>query len=300
MRVFLGLIAILLIGGICFSVNPAENDYTKGNEELPLPVVPTSLRESGERAAFILEHFWDSLDFRNDPRLQNKVLMEQSFVNFLSVFPYADSVAQRCAVDNLLNRAQINKDAFKQVIKLAETYLYNSDSPMVDEGLYIMFLENMVKSPALDDVEKLRPVAHLEMALKNRPGNHASDFEFETLSGSHTSLSDITVSGDLLLIFYDPDCAHCNEVMKSLAQNTILQNKEKEGEITILAVYSGDDKELWKRHAKSLPTDWILGFEDGTIQDDGVYVIRSLPTLFLLDSEKKVLLKEPRPETLFK
>ena len=51
---------------------------------------------------------------------------------------------------------------------LADKYLYDPNSPMRNEELYISVLDAMLKSPILDDTEKIRPKARRSLAQKNR------------------------------------------------------------------------------------------------------------------------------------
>ena len=67
----------------------------------------------------------------------------------------------------------------------------------------------------------------------------------------------------------------------------------------MLAVYSGDDRDLWERDAAVLPAEWTVGYESGWLQDTGAYVLRAMPTLYLLDRNKQVILKDVQPHQLF-
>lgn len=263
--------------------------------ELPLPSVPTTLRQPAERANYIISHFWDAMDFRDTLHSHNKGFMEQNFANFISVFPYADERAQRTAVEILLDKAEADSAAYVLVRDIAEKYLYESNSPMMSEDYYILFLERFVHSTILGEYATLRLCRQLDAARKNRPGMIAADFTYITRDGSSTTLHKTPTQGNMLLIFYDPDCEHCKEIMGELQVNETLANAIAFGKITVLAIYSGDDHDLWKHTATSLPTDWTVGYEAGILQENGAYVLRTMPTLYLLDSHKKVIQKDVLP-----
>ncbi|MCH5174586.1 MAG: hypothetical protein J1F40_01720 [Prevotellaceae bacterium] len=55
---------------------------------------------------------------------------------------------------------------------------------------------------------------------------------------------------------------------------------------------SGDDHYLWIRTSSSQPQDWTVGYDTGELQGNGSYVIRTLPTLYLLDATRQVIKKE--------
>lgn len=266
--------------------------------ELPLPSVPTTLKTPTERANYIINHIWDAMDFRDTLRSHNQAFMEQNFSNFISLFPYAEEQPQRAAVAALLDKAEADSAAYVLLKNIAEKYLYELSSPMYSEDYYIIFLERYANSVILGEHGTLRPRRQLDAARKNRPGTTAADFTYTTRHGDSTTLYQTTAKGDLLLMFYDPDCEHCKEVMGELQANETLSNAIALGKITVLAIYSGDDRDLWKRTASSLPANWTVGYETGTLQENGSYVLRAMPTLYWLDSNKKVLLKDVPPMQL--
>lgn len=257
--------------------------------ELPLPNVPKTLQTPADRAGYIITHFWDTMDFSDTLRSYNKNFMEQSFANFISVFPYADEQARRTAVGTLLDKAEADSVAYVLLRDVAEKYLYEPDSPISSEDYYILFLERFVDSAILGEYGTLRLRRQLEAARKNRPGMIAADFAYTTRDGINGTLHKTTTEGDMLLIFYDPDCDHCKEVMGNLQADKALSNAIASGKLKVLAIYSGDDQNLWKRTATSLPDNWTVGYESGVLQENGLYVLRTMPTLYLLDRNKKVI-----------
>ena len=127
----------------------------------------------------------------------------------------------------------------------------------------------------------------------------AANFSYVTRDGKRRSLRDTKVNGSLLLIFYDPDCDHCKEIMAELQANGTLSAAIVGGRMTVLAVYAGEDRELWQETAPSLPERWIVGLDTSDLEEKGLYVLRAMPTLYLLDSDKKVILKDVLPADLF-
>lgn len=267
-------------------------------DELQLPAIPANLRQPAERAAYLIRHFWDNLDFGDPVRARNELFMEQNFANFISVFPHAAEPARRDAVEILLRRAAADSTAYALVAEIAERYLYNDDSPLRSEEYYILFLEQLAESPVLGEYGTLRPRYQLEAARKNRPGMVAADFDYTTPDGRRASLHTTPAGERLLVVFYDPDCAHCKEVMARLQAEPLLTEAVAAGRMQVLALYSGDRSLLWRNSAAQLPADWTVGYNTGDIYDRELYVLRNMPTLYLLDGNRRVLLKEPTPEAL--
>ena len=274
LRCLFGLIVAMML--VC-----APTPCTAGSlPEIPLPSVPSELRDPQARADYIIEHFWEQADSLG---AYTRQAVEQAFSNFISVFPIASADARVKAVGALMDKASASRDDYAMIAEIADIYLYTFDSPIESEDYYILFLREITASPVLSDDEKIRYAAQLEDALLNRPGNIAADFEFDTRDGRHTSLHK-EIKSRTLLIFYDPDCSHCRQVLARLMAEPI--------DADVIAVYSGDDRSLWEMTADQLPDGWTVGYEDGTLQEDGVYVLRTLPTLYLIGPDKIVVEKD--------
>ena len=68
------------------------------------------------------------------------------------------------------------------------------------------------------------------------------------------------------------------------------------GRLRVLAVCVDTARESWLQHLAVVPENWTAGFDaDGVIDGCERYVLRAMPSLYLLDSDKKVLLKDVPP-----
>ena len=267
--------------------------------ELPLPQVPATLREPAARAAYIIEHFWDAMDFADRTLSMDDAFMEQAFSNFISVFPYAGDDARRRAVRSVMTAAHdADREAYMKLVEVAEKYLWETESPLFSEEFYTPFLEHIAASSPADDYSTLRYRYQLEAVRKNRPGELAADFAYVDRSGRSRMLRKTPVRNRLLVIFYDPDCDHCHDVMASLRDDAVLSQAVADGSLTVLALSVGDNRAQWERTAAQLPEQWLAGFVTSDILGTQRYVMRSMPTLYLLDADKRVLLKEPSPSSL--
>ena len=262
-------------------------------EVLPLPQIPINIHNPKEKGAFLLEHFWDALDFSDTVRSHNTNFMEQNFANFALFLTAAkDSTIKARGVKSRLQRAQSDSVAYILVTKLARLYLYDPESPMLDEESYLPFLQLLSNSPLLNEQSKARFAYQHEMALKNRVGTPAADFNFVTPDGSQQSLHGLETDTDLLLIFYEPDCNNCKETISRLANSKKLNDEIANLQIKVLAIYSGDNKKLWQASLDSIPSSWTVGYEQGEIDRLDSYVFPTSPTIYLLDREKRVLAKD--------
>ena len=281
---------------VCFAcaVSLKGQDVEAGAvEALPLPNVPSTLREPMARANYIVGHFWDAMEWGDTLRSHQRNFMEQNFSNYISVFPYAEEAVRAEAVEDLLKKVEEDEGAYRLLADVADHYLYDVSSPVYNEEYYILFAEKVSQSALMGDAERLRIAQRLEMAKKNRPNTKATDFSFITREGKRSALHKTKVENFLLLVFYDPECDHCKEVMNELKGSPLLMVKMKEGTAAVLAVYADGDKELWEETADLLPKEWTVAFGSNDIVEKGLYSLRVMPTMYLLDSQHRVVLKDP-------
>lgn len=263
------------------------------SEELPLPDVPAALHTPSERVAYVLAHFWDGLDFSVDTmRGRSRDFMEQNFVNFLSLFPYADTAALRSGVAVLTRRSACDTAVCRLVADLACQYLYEPNSPMRQEDYLIVFLEELLRTPVLPPADQYRAARLLASARKNRPGQPAADFAYLTRDGRPRTLS-TTPGVRTLLIFYDPLCGHCAGILSALEEDGNVSRRAADGTLTVLAVCAEDDRAAWDSTKFRLPAAWTVGFDaSGELQRRRLYDLPAMPALYLLDGDKTVLLKD--------
>lgn len=257
-----------------------------------LPEIPDTIQKPEARANYLISHFWDVADINNSP--DNDVI-EQSFVDFLSIFPYVSSPdSMEDGISNLLKKISNSKPVYSLVISLAEKYLCELDSPMSNDEYYILFINQLLKTPGIEESVKIRPRMQLELLMKNRVGSMATNFDFVDRNGASMTLYDIPMHSPYLLIFYDPDCGHCIKVMDSIVQNKYINELIETDKLKIVAIYSGEEKKLWDETKDSLPDSWIVGYDDGSINDNDIYAIRELPTVYLIGEGNIVYKKDIR------
>ena len=269
----------------------AETASETAVAELPLPEVPPTLTAPAERADYILAHFWDGMDFDDPGRAHDSLFMEQNTVNYLSLVPHGSEGAAARSLGALLGRAAADSVTFALLTGLMERYLDDPNSPMRNETSYILYLEELLRLPGLSEYDRLRPAYKLETARKNRPGTVAADFAYIDRSGRRRTLH-ATPGERLLLIFYDPECLHCADILREVYASYVLRNRIAEKSLTVLAVYTEGNRTLWDETKGSMPQEWTVGFDLDGIVDRELYSIPAMPVMYLLDRNKTVLLKD--------
>lgn len=275
---------------------PAGAQIAPANRDVafPMPQVPDFLVGTEDRVRYALENFWHRYDF-NDTTQQNREVAEQGFANFLSLLSHADSALAACAIDRYLAKGFALESLRHIHQALIRHYLDHPDSPLRNDELYLHFLRRQLPLYADADVaERERCAFLLQLVGRNRVGTVAHDFSFVDRHGKRGTLHKLQ-SPYTLLLFNDPDCESCREQMPFLVSDPLLQQKA----LKVLAVYPEPDTEQWRSAQEHLPAAWVDACSpDGEIRTRALYYLPALPALYLLDAQKRVILKDTRPEQL--
>lgn len=289
---FLFLILCTACGNRKASDNQAEDIKSDSTKIFALPVIPALLNTPKSRADYLVRHYWENVDFADTTYLDHREVMEQAWVDYIDIMKFVPEETAISAIKQMYKDAGKKKKVFFYFTDLAEKYLYDPNSPMRNEELYIPVLDAMLESSVLDDTEKILPKGRRELAEQNRPGRQAEDFTYTLVSGKSGTLYGVKADYTLLFI-NNPGCHACEEGIKELKQAPAINKEFEAGNLKILSVYPDEDKEEWERHLSDFPKEWINGYDKKLmIKEKNLYDLKAIPTLYLLDKNKKVLLKD--------
>lgn len=252
-----------------------------------LPKMPQNLTEPQERAEYLAVHYWDNLNPILLRTAEDSTVLEQAFVDFLSVMPIAGKDVAMEAPGILLDKLQSEREAYSYMMDLAYKYLYDADSPMENEEMLVPYLEYATDTLREDDYIRVRAERMRDLVMRNRIGTKAADFHYVNRNGNRGSLWN-TDAERLLVVFYDPECTHCTKIMAQLSECPAVAD----GRLNVLAVYTEGKKDVWESNKNVLPKNWTVVMDVDGINDDNIYDLKTMPTLYILDKDKKVLLKD--------
>ena len=199
-----------------------------------------------------------------------------------------------------------------KVMELSEHYFYNPNSPVLNEEIYLCALNGILAAESLSELDKMQYEYQHRICSLNRAGTPAADFEFRqlvagsSLPDSNTKMfsetppkgySDKTLYKDVkgkytLLFFNNPDCGACGEILDAI-KNSHLTALVEQKQLTIVAMYIDEDFSAWAKNREKYPAEWIYAFDRKLVlRDNNIYGLRAIPSLYLLDEEKKVILKD--------
>lgn len=276
-----------LIVGLLWACNGNNNSKKESNETTPQKASMTSTADSS------LLHFWDKFDMNDTAQVKNPDIGEQKLADFIGLLSTtADSALRDKAVDRMLDKAKSNRPNFDHFIKLYERYLYDGNSPMRNDIVYESVLRYLIKTDLLSDLEKeaYRPI--YKLLLRNKVGQLAEDFNYELANGTKQKLSQ-TKAKYTFLLFYDPECSHCKETIHQLRDTPQLVQLFEQQQVQVLAIDPWGDRNKWKDYMPEISEKWINGFDsESKILSFNLYDLKASPTIYLLDENKKVLLKD--------
>ncbi len=301
------MIFVLLVGFSCLSSKKTQSDRSEEeillseNTVVPdtfmLPAIPENMTNAEVRAQYLVMHYWDRFDFSDTILVQRPEITEQAFVDYINILAYVSPQFSEKSLQYTLEKAAIKKSTYKQFISFFEKYLYEGNSPFRNEEFYIHVLKRLVKSELLGEVEKQKYQFQLDMSNKNRPMQKATDFLYTLASGKSLSMHSIQ-SEYLIILFSNPGCDACSHVVRQLQTSSVLQsafshNSPTRTMLTILTVYPDHDLQLWRNHLPALPPNWINAYDkNSNITKQKLYDLKYIPSIYLLDRNKKVILKD--------
>ncbi len=256
-------------------------------------VPPTLLVTPEERADYLVRHYWGRFNFTDTTFLHRPEISEQAFANYIDLFSHTRIETVKYSIAHTLDQSRQEPKMHEYFTELFKKYLYDSNSPLRNEEYYTFVVEYLLESGNLDEAGKARLQFTREMIRKNQVGREGTDFSYKSASGKTGRMHAIQ-SPALLLLFYNPDCHSCAETVHFLKNSSLINELVLAQKLTILAVYPDEDLERWKAHLPELPDTWMKVYDHPRILvDKNLYDLRAIPTLYLLDENKIVLLKDP-------
>ena len=269
-----------------------QTTHTDTISTFTLPSIPAMLTKPEARANYLIEHYWEHTNFADSNYIHHPDMVEQAWVNYIDLMRLVPYPTAKASLENTFNDKGKHKKCYLYLMELAEKYLYDPNSPMRNEELYIPVLESILATQVLDDMEKARSKSHLEWVLKNRQGSTATDFTYTLASGVQGTVHALKAPYVLLYI-NNPGCHACHETLNELENSTLISQMVKDKRLCVLSLYPDEDLTEWKKYLNDFPREWINAYDAGQVLTmKKLYDLKAMPTLYLLGKNKVVLLKD--------
>lgn len=288
---------------LSIDVSRFRKDYIQQNKgtllanifkALETPEVPELKKEDGTadneaRYIWYKEHYWDNVAFE-DERLVYTPLLGNKLQEYFGKLVLAIPDTFNAEADALVKKARASREVFKYVVHWITTYAQESDIMGMD-AVFVHMVENYymkgeafwLSSGTLEKyVERARSIA------PNVIGNIAPELKLQQLDGKEVSLHDLDAKYTLL-VFWSPDCGHCEEEIPRIDSAIKAEGLYKKG-MRVVGVNIDRETEKWQRLIKNKNLDnWIHVYDPQRKSDfRAKYDVYGTPSVYLLD-EKKII-----------
>ena len=257
-----------------------------------LPAIPPSRLSAAEQQEWLRWHYWDRFNF-SDTLFLTRVDSSQLFEAYARyVVLLGGRPTDGAPMDSLMRRASTSRRMLDYFSKMAEVVLHDPNSPLRNDEFYIPVLEAQLRTPWYDEYERIAPQYDLQIARQNRLGQPANDFRYTLASGRSGTLYGLDAEYVLLFI-NNPGCAMCREIREAISSSPMLTEMIEHGRLQVLAIYPDEDLSEWRAYRDEMPASWINAYDKGcVIRNELLYDLHAIPALYLLDRNKRVLVKD--------
>lgn len=305
-------IGILLALALSCGQPKKQAPQAPATRDFPMAEIPMMITQPDQRAEWMALHFWDpftqpeklypcdSVTVNGVPadKLEQQVGLFASLLQQISIG--ASQEAMKAAFGRLeaFQKAQPEGNTFARTSALISRYFFDPNSPVRSEDAYLPFVTLLAASDLVSDEDKRQYAWDAKVCALNQTGSPAADFSFVDTAGRRRTLYGIRADYTLL-IFGNPDCSACREILEQMAASPEISALIASGRLKVADVYIDEDLDLWKAKKDSYPKEWINGYDpDFVIRTDRIYAVRAVPSLYLLDEKKNVLMKDALPEQI--
>lgn len=242
---------------------------------------------------YYIGHFFDNFAWE-DPRVFNTAIADQKIKEYCNLIYQFDNPEYDTLLVADLNKARQNKKSYELLFDAFENVLGKNISPYKVEHTYIAMLKDALAHPGLDENRERRYKRELSYIDKNLAGDIIPDFNMVLANGDTTTMHAIQ-SDYTLLYLQHPTCPTCHQVRHRMKDFSKLNTAIKSGRLKVVMIYFEDDEQVWNNYIRSSEAnpDYINGWNyDQSIDDNNLFDTRTIPYMFLLDKDKRVIKKD--------
>lgn len=301
-------IAALTTAAIFVLYSCGSGPDKKGGQAKPFPriTVPAMMGQGPSAMEYIAKNYWrpfldSSRVFSQDTSFVGGVSKEQfleacrEYAQIVSYIPLKSGIeAQTNFIKKVivLERECPQNTVFEGVVSFVEGAFYGVNSDFRNEELYLPIAEALAEFEHLTPEEREKFAQEAKNCSKNRVGTPAADFNYTTKDGKRSSL--YQTNGDFTILFFsNPGCTACKDLIVALEQSLAIGKLLSENRIAIINIFIDEDLTEWYKYMPIYPQKWINCYnEDLEIRENNTYDVRAIPSIYLLDSKKRVILKD--------
>lgn len=298
------LAVVLLVLCSCGARRTVSPEY----RSFPQVQVPGMYTTREEVVDYVAAHFWDAFFAQSGVTDSAAVLgvrkaeVEQALANYIEMQDNLPLATARKNMKGLFAKVEACQQAdtgslfYLRFTEMVEKYLYDPNSPLRNEDLFLPFVEELAECPFTDTLMRTGYRYMAAMCALNPAGSPAPDFRFKDISGRIHSL--YGTKGEYTMLFFsNPGCDACKVMIEDIDSCPSVSKAIADGRVALVNIYIDQEIDKWREYEPTYPRSWITGYDWlYVIRDEQIYDVRAIPSLYLLDSEKKIIMKDAPTE----
>lgn len=274
------LLVVGAAGVPAYSQTPTENViYIEPLFEYP--IAPEEIISLQDKSEWLMEHFWDSFDFKRKEAVDQNALND-AFNVYSHPMRWASRDAVLKSTDRILSSVAKNPVLLLQFTKAAEENLYGPRADAYIDEVYLRYLDALVASKKIAPARKARYVRQQKILKNSLIGTVPPAFVFDTPTGAKERFR----PGLLTVIeFGDPDCTDCRHAKLKMDTDLKFSSAVEKGLVNVLFIIP-DPEEDWQESLAGYPKLWHTGASD---EVSDLYDLRSTPYFYVIGTDGKII-----------
>ncbi len=267
----------------------------KANTDIDIPDFEGTKDEIElKRYYYYKKHFFDVIDFNNPavlytPFIHNKI---ETYIEKLTV-PLPDSIIS--SIDTVLSKMPLQSDVWKFYVSYFLNKYARSNYIGMD-AVYVHIAKEYYGKGLTPWVEQNSLVRILDNALRMENvliGKTAPNITLYTQDSIPVKIGDIKADY-MVLLFWKPDCGHCKHAMPDIIKFAQEYKNKGVKVVTVCTKLGKKSKQCWEgvKELKMEDLDYNLADPKNLSNFHSEYNVRATPTIFVLDKDKKILIKQ--------
>ncbi len=273
--------------------------YTMKRPEVPAVPIVNGKPDSAYPYHYVKDNWWNGVSFTEEALVRTP-FFEQKVEEYLKYYVIPDVDSTISDINYMLLLSRDSKPMFQYLLgKFTDKYI-NPEFMGQDKVFLFLFDKYYSKGDTLWLNEKQRKYIfdRAYSLMANQLGEPAAELNLLDTTNNPVSLYGVNASYTFV-IFWDPNCGHCKETAPRV--DSIYRAKWKAQGVKIVGVNIDDAaNEAWKKFiVENKLEGWLHIYQPKAAKEEeakkGVANFRQLydvyktPTLYLLDSQKRII-----------
>lgn len=293
--------------------------FIRATQDIEVPDPPKDANgkiiDSSFQYHYYRAHYFDNFDI-SDPAMLRTPLYEEKIMTYIDKVIPQDPDSINSAIDFLIAKSRTSQELFRYNLVTLFNHYINSQIMGFDAVTIYIADKYYLKEATWSDsayIKKLRDqVDHLSPLLI---GKVAPDIKLVYVSSDHFKAAADSLPlkknpyvGDffmlssikanyIILYFWEADCSHCKKATPIMYD---VYEKMKDKGVAVLSInllFGEDGKVKWIDYVNEHKLyDWINAWNPYDYKFKELYDVKSTPTIYILDKDRKIIAKRIGPE----